>query len=616
MDKPAMAEKTAEKKLYFVSQKPGVYLLKDRQQKILYVGKAKNLRNRLRSHFKPGKNEEPRHHRLMSRVVDFETIVTDSEVEALIMEANFVKEHRPRYNVNLKDDKSFPYIRVTRELYPRIFITRKIVRDGSQYFGPYTDVGSMRQLMNAIRRIFPVRTCNLQIDESSIRNKRHRICLMFHIGRCRGPCEGLIGDGDYQWIVSQIVSFIEGKNDQLVKNLEQRMYDLSEQQRYEDAAELRNQVQSVSTFYSKQKVVDVFAIDRDMLAIAVSRPSAVGVVFNVRGGKIINRLQLSLTGAEYRSDKEILLSFAEQYYLRAETIPQEIFLSHEIAERRYLAEWLSERLGARVTVLTPQRGKKAELMNMCRRNAQLILEEIMLQKEEDGTHVAPSVRALQNDLHLLHLPLHIEAFDNSNIQGRDPVASMVVFENGKPRKSEYRKFKIKTVTGIDDYASMAEVIERRISRLVKEKAGMPDLILVDGGKGQLSAALSVLNKYGLKDQPIIGLAKRLEEIYLPGLSDAQTLPKSSASLRLLQRIRDEAHRFAITFHRSLRGKRSIRSELDSIPGIGEKRRKALLKQFGSVEGIRNASLEEITEVQGMNRKIAGKLLRSIKVHSQ
>ena len=599
-------------KLKHTPQKPGVYLLKNRHQRILYVGKAKKLRNRLRSHFKPGKNEEPRHHQLMARVTDFETIVTDSEVEALIMEANFVKEHRPKYNVNLKDDKSFPYLRVTRELYPRIIVTRKIVRDGSRYFGPYTDVGSMRQLMHAIQRIFPIRTCTLKITESSIQKKQHKICLMYHIGRCRGPCEALISTTDYQWIVEQVVAFIEGKNDHLIQDLEARMQQLAAGRRYEEAAALRDQIQSVSTFYSRQKVVDGFEIERDLLAVAVSGSLAVGVVFNVREGKMINRLQFHLEGVEGKSDEEVLSSFTEQYYLRAETIPREVFLCSPIEDESDMASWLSDRKGRKVDIISPRRGKKARLMSMCRKNAGLILDELVLQKETAGDWIAPSVRALQKDLRLEHPPLRIEAFDNSNIQGSDPVASLVVFENGKPKKSEYRKYRIKTVTGADDFASMAEVIERRITRILKEGAQLPDLILVDGGKGQLNAALSVLRKFELTGQPVIGLAKRLEEIYLPDLSDPQMLPKTSASLRLLQRVRDEAHRFAITFHRSLRQKRTVRSVLDAIPGIGEARRKALLKAFGSVQGIRDASVEDIAKVKGMNWKVAEQVANALK----
>jgi excinuclease ABC subunit C len=422
----------------------------------------------------------------------------------------------------------------------------------------------------------------------------------------------MISESDYGWIVDQVTAFIQGKNDRLIRDLEERMKNLAGEQRYEEAGLLRDQIQSVSTFYARQKVVDKFEAERDLLSVAVSGPLAVGVVFNVREGKIINRLQFRLENVEEKCEPEVMTSFLEQYYLRAEFIPQEIYLCGAVDDADDISRWLSEKKGKKVNMIFPQRGKKARLMNMCRKNARLILEEMILQKEAAGDWIAPSVRMLQKDLRLEHPPLRIEAFDNSNIQGSDPVASLVVFENGKPKKSEYRKYKIRTVQGADDFASMAEIVERRVTRLLKEGKDMPDLILVDGGKGQLNAALSVLRKFELTDQPVIGLAKRLEEIYLPGLSDPRMLPKTSSSLRLLQRIRDEAHRFAITFHRSLRQKRTVRSALDQIPGIGEARRKALLKAFGSVKGIREAPIDELATVKGMNRKLAEGVKQELK----
>lgn len=596
-------------RLQRVPKKPGVYLLKNTTGKILYVGKAKVLRDRLRSHFKPGRVEDRKHGLLMAQVVDFETIVTDSEVEALILEANFIKEHRPKYNINLKDDKSYPYIRVTSEPYPRVFITRKIVRDGSSYFGPYTDVGSMRQLMAAIRRIFPVRTCRFRITDETIRGKKHKICLNYHIGRCRGSCEGLISRDEYLWTVDQVVAFIQGKNQQLFRDLEVRMTQLAEQQRFEEAARLRDEIRYISTFQSKQKVVDESSVDRDLITVTVEGEDACGVVFNVRDGKITNRHHFYLGGVENIPEDQVLTSFVEQYYLRTDSIPDEIYVSTNVVECQVVRAWLSQKRGKKVDLIQPKRGKKARLMEMCTRNSKLLLEELQTQKSSTESWIAPSVRALQKDLRLEKVPRRIEAFDISNIAGQDAVASMVVFENGKPKKSEYRKYKIKTVEGIDDFGMMAEVVERRYSRVLGERKNLPDLILVDGGKGQLSAALGVLSKLSVSDQPIVGLAKRLEEIYIPGVIDPQTLPKSSSSLRLLQRVRNEAHRFAVTYHRTLRGKRTIMSVLDTIPGIGEKRRRALLKAFKSVDGIRNATLEEISRVQGMNLKVAEKVVK-------
>ncbi len=598
-----------EDKLKLVPSRPGVYLLKDNRGKILYVGKAKILRNRLRSHFKPGRGEDIKHNLLMSQVRDFETIVTDSEVEALILEANYIKEHRPKYNVNLKDDKSYPYIRVTNEPYPRIFVTRRIVRDGSRYFGPYTEVGAVRQIMAAVRRIFPVRTCQLRITEETIKQKKHRVCLSYHIGRCLGPCEGLVSEEDYSYIVEQVVSFIRGNNNQLVKDLQKRMKYLANKKRYEEAARLRDEISFIAKFQSKQKVVDQSSIDRDLIAVESEGEDGCAVVFDVRDGKIVNRRHFYLEGKMEVRQEEFLASFVKQYYLRTDYVPAEIYLSFSLDEQRELRDWLTKKRGKRVNLVVPKKGEKARLMEMCIRNAELLLEELKLQKSKDSSDwIAPSVKALQKDLRLEKPPRRIEAFDVSNIAGQDAVASLVVFENGKPRKSEYRKFKIKTVDGIDDFRMMAEAVERRMVRLLSEKRNLPDLILVDGGKGQLSAAVAVLKKLSLPDQPVIGLAKRLEEVFIPGISDPQTLPKSSPSLRLLQRLRDEAHRFAITYHRTLRKKRSFVSLLDTIPGIGEKRRTILLKEFGSIERIRNAAVEEIAMLQGMNYKVAEKVL--------
>jgi len=527
------------------------------------------------------------------------------------MEANFVKEHRPKYNVNLKDAKSYPYIRVTAESYPRIFITRTIVRDGSEYFGPFTDVLTLKRLMAAIRRIFPLRTCKLHITKETIQNKKHSVCLLYHIGRCPGPCEGYIPKQDYGHIVTQIASFIRGKSKDLVKELEAQMQEFAVNQEFEQAAFVRDQIRYVVRLQRKQKVMDAKQADRDILVVASEDCIACGVVFHVRDGKLINRLHYVLNGTENKFLSEIIQAFIKQYYVRSDFIPHEILLSHFVEEVDDLTLFLQNQRKGKVSLQVPQRGEKARLMEMCRKNAQFLLDELCLQHSQKEKRIAGPVEALQHDLGLEHPPMRIEAFDNSNIQGTDPVASLVVFENGKPKKSEYRKYKIRTVQGADDFASMAEVVERRFTRLLKEGREMPDLILVDGGKGQLSAAMGVLQKFQLEDQPIIGLAKRLEEIFRPGISDPQTLPKSSLSLHLLQQVRDEAHRFAITFHRSLRKKRTVHSELDDIPGIGEKRRKALLKAFGSVAGIRDASIDEIARVDGMNQKAAETLLNHL-----
>ncbi len=594
---------TLEDKIKAVPDKPGVYLLKDREGRILYVGKAKRLKPRVRSHFHPGKPFDPKHASLMRQVTDFESIVTDSEVEALILEANLIKENRPRYNINLKDDKSYPYIRLTREQYPRIFVTRKIIRDGSRYFGPYTDAGSTRFLMAAVRRIFPIRTCAFRIDDGSIAEKKQKVCLNYHIGRCGGPCEGLISVDAYGAIVDQIVSFIQGKNTALVGDLTKRMQVLSDQHRFEEAASVRDAIRSISVFQSRQKVVDDLSIDRDIVTLYSEGPDTCVVVFMVREGKIIGRNHFYIHSATESSDHERMAGFLKQFYLRTDFIPPEVLLFPEPAEIREIGEWLTFKRGSGVKLAVPQKGKKADLIQMCLKNAGLLLQELRLQKEEQEK-IPLSVMELKRALNLGTPPLHIEAVDISTLQGTDPVGSLVVFENGKPRKSEYHRFKLRTLHGMDDFAGMAEVVERRFSSLLAEGKPKPDLLLVDGGKGQLSAALGALRKLNISDQPVIGLAKRLEEVFVPGFPDAQNIPRSSPALRLLQHIRNEAHRFAVTYHRQRRQKRIIHSILDEVPGIGGKRRNALLEVFGSVEGIRNASVEDLAKVNGMNRKVA------------
>ena len=593
-----------EEKLRRVPMKPGVYLLQGEDGKPLYVGKANKLRARLRSHFKPGKNEDRKHRLMMSKVVDFSVIETDSEVEALILEANFVKEHRPRYNVNLKDDKSFPYIRVTHEPFPRIFLTRKVVRDGSLYFGPYTNAGMVRKLMRSLRRIFPVRTCKFRITEKDIEGKKHKVCLNHHIGRCRGACEGMISRASYGEIVEEAVSFIRGKSDRLIKSLRKKMQDAAVNQQYEEAAQIRDQIDTIQSFQSRQKVIDVHAPDRDIVTVSIERNDACGVVFNVRDGKITNRIHYYLQGVEGFSSAEVLASFIKQVYIRIDFLPGEILVPEPPHECSEIENWLGHKRGRRVHVVVPKKGEKVKLVSMCTRNARLLLDELLLQKTSMEERVPASVKALQEDLRLPKCPRRIEAFDVSNTAGQDPVASMVVFQDGKPLKSAYRKYKIKDVHGIDDYSMIAQVVTRRLRRIYREGAEPPDLILVDGGKGQVSAVMNGLKTLSIEEQAVIGLAKRLEEVFIPGISDPQTLSKASPSLRLLQRVRDEAHRFAVTYHRTLRNKRMVASELDLIPGIGEIRKKALLNRFGSLKGIQNASVNEMISLPGMNRKAA------------
>jgi len=596
-----------QEKLEQLPRSPGVYLFKDNKQKIIYVGKASVLRNRVRSYFQSSRNLDPKTRRLVARVYDLETIVTDSEMEALILEANLIKEYKPRYNVNLKDDKSFPYIRVTNEPFPRIFPTRKVVKDGSRYFGPYTDVAKMRDLLKVAKRIFPIRSCNLDLNKKNIASGKFKVCLDFHINRCLGPCEGLISEEDYAEIVQHVVNFINGRDRIVLQNLQKKMERFAENLEFEKAGQVRDQIQNLKRFQYRQKMVTPEDIDRDLFAIYAEENDACAVVFKIREGKIIGRHHHFLTGGEGEPLEKILTHLLIRYYQHADFIPGEIYIPQKISDGKHIEDWLRERGEETVKLIVPARGEKAKLLEMAQHNAKLLLRELKLQKMKEKDFVPHALKALKRDLHLPALPKRIEAFDISNISGTDPVASLVTFVNGQPVKSEYRRFKIRSKSTPDDFAMMSEVIERRYSRLLREKKDLPDLILVDGGKGQLSVAVDVLKKLDLANQPIIALAKRLDEVYLPGDPDPQNIPKTSSALRLLQQIRDESHRFAIEFHRNLRRKRAKYSELDEIPGIGEKRKRQLIRHFGSLKNLKTASIADIKKVEGIPEPLAEKI---------
>lgn len=597
---------TLEEKLEALPTGPGVYQHKDAEGKVLYVGKAKNLRNRVRQYFQKSRSVDPRIERMLSKATDVEVIVTDSEVEALILEANLIKKFKPRYNVNLKDDKSYPYIVITHEPYPRVFVTRQVRRDGSRYFGPYTDVKNVRAALKAVRDIFRIRSCNYFIDNEVIRKRKIKVCLDYHIKRCDGPCEGLISETQYRAMIDQVAALLQGKTETLIQRLREEMERLAGEMKFEEAAVLRDRIKGLEAYSEKQKAIALDPIDRDIVASVAEGDDACGVVFKIRDGKLIGRQHYYMSNVEGKSDDEILETLLQQYYLEAEFIPEQIFLSAQIENIEAIQRWLTDRRGDAVTLTHPTEGEEAQLVRLSQSNAKFLLDELKIQKMKRADYVPHAVRALQRDLRLPRVPRRIECFDNSNIQGSDPVASMVVFVDGKPKKSEYRKFKIKSVVGPDDFASMREVIERRYARVLNEGLELPDLIMVDGGKGQLSSAVEVLTKLGMQEQPIIGLAKRLEEVFVPGKSDPELIPKTSSGLRLLQQIRDEAHRFAVTFHRALRAKRTLQTELDLIEGIGKKRARELLEAFGSVQGVKFATPEQIAEVVG--EKVAAKIV--------
>jgi excinuclease ABC subunit C len=594
-----------QEKLESLPNGPGVYQHKDAEGKVLYVGKAKSLRSRVRQYFQKSRTVEPRIDSMLSKATDLEIIVTDSEVEALILEANLIKKLKPRYNVNLKDDKSYPYIVITNEPYPRVFVTRQIRKDGSRYFGPYTDVKNVRGALKAIRDIFPIRSCNYFIDDESIKKRKIKVCLDYHIKKCEGPCEGLVSLVQYNAMINHVAELLKGKTESLIQRMQSEMESLAGSMRFEEAATLRDRIKGLQAYSEKQKAVDLDPLDRDIVAFAAEGDDACGVVFKIRDGKMIGRQHYYMTNVDQKPEAEILEALLQQYYLEADFIPKEVLLPSPIDDMEAMQLWLTAKRGEPVTLTNPLEGGEAKLVRLSQSNAQFLLDELKLQKMKRADYIPHAVKSLQRDLRLNKLPRKIECFDISNIQGTDPVASMVVFEDGKPKKSEYRKFKIRSVEGPDDFASMREVIQRRYQKLLDENGDFPDLIMVDGGKGQLSSAVEVLATLGISDQPIIGLAKRLEEVFLPGKGDPEMMPKTSTGLRLLQQIRDEAHRFAITFHRSLRAKRTLQTQLDLIEGIGKRRATELLEAFGSVQGVKFATTGQLAEIVG--EKVASKI---------
>ncbi len=599
---------TLSEKLNNLPTQPGVYIFRNEKGKILYVGKAKNLRSRVRSYFQDGAHLDLRKLRMVQLVHDLETILVDSEVEALILENNLIKAHKPRYNVTLKDDKSYPYIRITNEPFPRIFVTRRIIRDGSKYLGPYTEVKQLRHIMKTVTKIFPVRSCKFFLDDEVIAKRKVKLCLDYHIQRCQGPCEGLVSQADYNAMIRQVEQFLKGKTRELLQELQERMTAAAAEMNFETAARLRDQIKMIQDYnFIPQKVVMRDTEDRDVIAMAYEDEDACAVVFRIRDGKVIGRQHFYLDHVAEQTLPEILNEFLQQYYLEADHYPDQILLPVEIGEDQTVVEqWLSGRAGHKIELIVPQIGEKKKLVNLCQKNARFLLEDLKLQKMQRKDTVPYSVQMLQKNFNLATPPRRIEGFDISNIQGKDAVASMVCFVDGRPRKSEYRIFKIRSKDTPDDFTMMREAVFRRYKRVLAENLPLPDLILIDGGKGQLSSAVEALQAAGVdvEQQPVIGLAKRLEEVFLPGYSDPMNLPKSSAGLKLLQQVRDEAHRFAISHFRKQHKKSTLRSPLDEVPGIGPARKKHLLSTFGSLRRIREASLQELQTRGRLPRGVA------------
>ena len=592
-----MTDLVAEK-LKLLPDSPGVYLMKDARGKIIYVGKAIVLKNRVRQYFQSSRNQAPKVRAMVSHIADFETIMTANEVESLILEANLIKKHRPRYNIRLKDDKSYPYVKVTvQEEYPRVFITRRVLRDGARYFGPYTNVTALRDSLKLLKRLFPLRTCRTMPD---------RPCLEYHIKRCLAPCVGKVTEEDYRSMIRAVLLFLEGRTDDVERELEHRMQLAAEAYHFETAARLRDQLTAVRKAAERQNIV-TGAGDQDAIGMARSAAGVCVQIFFIRGGKMIGREHFLLRGSEEESDADILRAFLEQYYNQATFVPREVLLPHTIdaVGQEIIERWLAEKKGGgKVALLTPQRGTKRDIVVMATGNAEKFLADEETRRSLADEQTLGAVEELGRYLGLKRPPYRMECFDISHNQGQETVASMVVFEGGMPKKSDYRRFKIRSAEGKpDDFLSMREVTTRRYVGLPEDE--LPDLIIIDGGKGQLSSALEIIrNEAGHKDVPVVGLAKQFELVFTEGNSEPVELPRRSQSLYLIQRIRDEAHRFAITFHRKLRGKRNLVSVLDHIVGVGPKRRQALWAHFGTLDKIKAASVDELASVSGMNRPSA------------
>lgn len=584
--------------LAVLPEKPGVYLMHDAEGKVIYVGKAVVLKNRVRSYFRNLASHTPKVKAMVAKIADIETIVTSSEVEALILECNLIKKYRPRYNIMLKDDKTYPYLKVTvNEDYPRLFITRRQSRDGAKYYGPYADAGAMHATLKLLRSMFPLRTCkNMNVE---------RPCLNYHIKRCLAPCAGLVSKSEYHNMIKSVCMVLDGRTAELEKDLNARMYEAAENYAFEEAARLRDQLQAVARLNEQQKAVTNNGGDLDIIGFAKDMTGVCIQIFFVRKGKLIGRDNFFLPNEE-ESNKDILTAFVKQYYNEATFIPKEIILPvvPEAEEKLLIETWLSEKAERKIELHEPQRGTKKDLLKLANDNAVKLLEERLRKGQLTLKNDVQAAEELQQALGLEHSLARMDCFDISHTQGSETVASMVVFRNGSISKKDYRKYKIVSAEGKpDDFKSMQEVVYRRY----KDYEDLPSLVVIDGGKGQLSSALEVIRGLGLHDLPVIGLAKREEEIFKEGQSESILLDRDSAALHLIQRIRDEAHRFAITYHRKLRGKRNLVSVLDHVEGIGIKRRQELWKAFKSIDAMKEASVEELAAVESMNYAAAQKL---------
>ena len=602
---------------------PGVYLFHDGDGSVLYVGKAASLRNRVSSYFGSTPNLVPKIRNMMRRVEDFEFIVTESEQEALILECNLIKERQPQYNARLKDDKSYPFIKIdVSEDFPQVYVTRKVPNDGSRYFGPFASASSVRRTLNLLKKLFPYRSCTKTITGDDARP-----CLDFYIHRCVGPCIGAVDRNQYAEIIDQVVLFLEGKTNRIVKSISRRMEEAADGLEFERAAVLRDQLRAIEKVNEGQKVLNLSSENLDVIALAPSESEAWVEVFFIRHGKLIGRDNFIMAGTQDDTPSDILTAFVQQFYDANPYVPPRILVQHPLDDPDPIAEWLRQKRGSRVRVYKPQRGQKRRLMEMVSENARQGLDHLEIRRASDSVKLHAGLSELQEALSLPEPPRRIECYDISNIQGTNAVGSMVVFEDGRSAPSQYRRFRIKTVEGVDDYAMMREMLTRRFKRLAESRnaakapedgdgdaggksgdAGSwgiaPDLALIDGGKGHLGAALQVFLELGIDFVPLASLAKENEELFVPHVQEAITLPRDSQGLYLVQRARDEAHRFAITYHRQRRSRKGAESIIDQVPGIGPKRRRMLIRQFGSTKGFKEATVEQIAAAPGMTLKLA------------
>lgn len=605
-----------DEELKKLPNKPGVYIMKDKDGDIIYVGKAISLKNRVRQYFRTTENHPPKVRVMVKHIEEFEYIIVDNEVEALILEANLIKKHKPKYNILLRDDKQYPYIKVTtNEKYPRVLKTRRVLKDGAKYFGPYPSAYAVNDTIDIIRNLYPIRTCNQNLEKNQ---GKTRPCLNYYIGRCLGPCQGNVDEKLYNSMIDEIIMFLNGKEDKLIKLIEEKMYKASQELDFESAAKYRDQINSLNTILEKQKIVSSNLVDQDVIGMAKGVDEVCIQVFFIRAGKVVGREHFIMSDIFNEAKKEILSSFIKQFYLGTAYVPKEIFIEEEIDDIEPISRWLSEKRGSKVTIRVPKRGEKSQLMEMVKKNAMDMLNQYgdkFLRKQRENERALEELRQV---LDLENIPNRIEAYDISNTSGISPVGSMIVFEQGEAKKSDYRRFKIKSVDNPDDYKSMAEVLNRRFIRGLKEKelikenrikikgfSTFPDLVMVDGGKGQVNIAIGVLKELGL-NIPVCGLVK--DDFHnTRGIiynNEEINLDEDSLGFKLIYKIQEEAHRFAISYHRSLRSKKMFKSELDDVKGIGEKRKKELFKHFHTIDNIKSASIEELTNVKGMNRRVA------------